>query len=256
MKLAIITGSGLEKFGQEFGRAELVDTRYGAVLIERARLGDCDLFLLPRHGRRHDLAPHLINYRANLAALQQLGCEAILATNAVGSLRSELKPGDYVIPDQFLDFTRNRPLSFFDGEDGQVHHTDFTTPYCPSLCGALRHCLRDRDLPVHGPATYLCAEGPRFETPAEIKMFAAWGADVVGMTGVPEVVFAHELGLCYAALCIVTNLAAGLAGQQITHAEVSAVMEKGAQTTTAVLLELAESLQSDPNCLCHHGASQ
>src|SRR5690606_34061261 len=145
----------------------------------------------------------------NIAAVAQLGCQAIIATNAVGSLRPQMKPGDYVLPDQFLDFTKTRPLTFFDGDDGKVRHIDFTEPYCPSLRSTVGHCLRERGLRVHEPATYLCAEGPRFETPAEIRMFSAWGADVVGMTGVPEVVFAHELGLCYASLCIVTNMAAG-----------------------------------------------
>ncbi len=256
MRLAIITGSGMEDFGEQICQQHLIDTQFGPVLLERGRIGDCELCLIPRHGRRHDVAPHAINYRANIAAVAQLGCQAIIATNAVGSLRPQMKPGDYVLPDQFLDFTKTRPLTFFDGDDGKVRHIDFTEPYCPSLRSTVGHCLRERGLRVHEPATYLCAEGPRFETPAEIRMFSAWGADVVGMTGVPEVVFAHELGLCYASLCIVTNMAAGMTGQQITHEEVSTVMHQVAQTTAAVLTDLMQRLQPDPGCVCHHGASK
>ncbi|MGE5532617.1 MAG: S-methyl-5'-thioinosine phosphorylase [Bacteroidota bacterium] len=250
MRLAIITGSGMEDFGEKVCQQHLVDTRFGPVLLERGQIGDCELCLIPRHGRRHAVAPHEINYRANMAAIAQLGCQAIIATNAVGSLRPEMKPGDYVLPDQFLDFTRTRPLTFFEGDEGKVHHIDFTAPYCPSLRSTIGDLLRERSLTVHEPATYLCAEGPRFETPAEIRMFSAWGADLVGMTGVPEVVFAHELGLCYASLCIVTNMAAGMTGQQITHEEVSTVMHRVAQTTATVLNDLMELLHPTHNCVC------
>lgn len=253
MKIALITGSGLEDFGLGICQTQAVETDYGRVTVEHAHLGDREVYLLPRHGREHSIAPHRINYRANLAALHQLGCELIVATNAVGSLQQSMRPGEYVLPDQFLDFTRTRPLTFFEGEDGVVRHVDFTEPYCPTIRGVMSSLLMERGLPVHTSATYLCAEGPRFETPAEIRMFSAWGADVVGMTGLPEAVLAHELGLCYASLCIVTNYAAGMTAEHITHEEVNAVMQQVARTTDRILKDLVQRLEPNPHCPCHDG---
>lgn len=250
MKLGIITGSGLEEFRVGACEAISVETEYGRVEVEYSPLTDREVYLLPRHGRDHAVPPHMINYRANIAALGSLGCTDIVATNAVGSLRMAFKPGDFVLPDQFIDCTRTRAGTFFDGHDGVVRHVDVSQPYCPHLRETLLRALRSHDLPVHSPATYLCTEGPRFETPAEIKAYAAWGATLVGMTGVPEVVLARELGICYAALCIVTNYAAGMTQRQITSEEIGEVTGQRRAATHAVLLGLVERLTGDPNCAC------
>jgi len=168
--------------------------------------------------------PHRINFRANIAALQAVGVRAVFATAATGALKTELEPGALLVLDQFLDFTRARPLTFFEGEDGEVVHTDMTNPYCLRLRTRLLEAAREEGLAVRKGGTYVCVEGPRFETAAEIRMFAALGGDVIGMTGVPEVVLAREAGLCYAAVAVVTNPGAGLSAARPQHAEVERLM--------------------------------
>lgn len=249
MKIGLITGTGLESFGAGQCQNQALETPYGRVAMEYMQVGDREVYLLPRHGRDHDTPPHMINYRANIMALKMLGCEMVVATNAVGSLQQAMEPKQYVLPDQFLDFTRVRPLTFFDGEDGEVRHVDVTEPYCPAMRAMIAQVLEERGLPVHAVATYVCTEGPRFETPAEIRMFRSWGADVVGMTGLPEVVLAREVGLCYASLCIVTNYAAGMTGGPIEDDEVGALMHSVGKVTTGVLEELVQRLQPGA-CTC------
>lgn len=250
MKIAIITGSGLEDCRLGACEPIAVETAYGRVALEYSPLAEAEVYLLPRHGRDHAVPPHRINYRANIAALATLGCRTIVATNAVGSLRRAFAPGDFVLPDQFIDCTKNRPFTFFDGEDGLVEHVDVSQPYCPGLRDVLQRALRGHDLPVHTPATYLCTEGPRFETPAEIKAYATWGASLVGMTGVPEVVLARELGLCYASLCLVTNYAAGMTANAITATEIDTICGERQDALQAVLLGVIERLQNTPDCPC------
>lgn len=249
MKLGLITGTGLESFGAGQCQNQALETPYGRVAVEYMEVGDRQVYVLPRHGRGHDIPPHMINYRANMMALKLLGCEMVVATNAVGSLRQSMGPTQYVLPDQFLDFTRVRPLTFFDGEDGKVRHVDVTEPYCGMMRATIAKVLEERKLAVHPAATYVCTEGPRFETPAEIRMFRSWGADVVGMTGLPEVVLAREAGLCYASLCIVTNYAAGMTGGPIEDGEVGALMRSVGEVTTGVLDELVQRLQPGA-CAC------
>lgn len=249
MKLGLITGTGLEDFGAGQCQNQGIETDYGRVTVEHMKVGEQEVYLLPRHGREHSVPPHVINYRANIMALKLLGCEMVVATNAVGSLRQSMGPTQYVLPDQFLDFTRVRPLTFYDGEDGKVRHVDVTEPYCGAMRATMAQVLEKKGLAVHPAATYLCTEGPRFETPAEIRMFRSWGADVVGMTGLPEVVLAREVGLCYASLCIVTNYAAGMTGGPIEHGEVSAIMKQVGAVTTGVLEELVQRLGTG-DCGC------
>lgn len=256
MKIGIITGSGLSKLQIEGFCNLAVETNYGRVDLEHSVHGGRDVYLLPRHRRDHSVPPHRINYRANLAAFGDLGCTVIVATNAVGSLRRSFAPGDFVLPDQFIDCTHGRPSTFFDGEDGVVKHTDVSQPYCPHVREVLARALRAHDLPVHTPATYLCTEGPRFETPAEIKAYAAWGASLVGMTGVPEVVLARELGMCYATLCLVTNYAAGMTAAAITSEEIGAIAEQRRVSMWAVLLGVIERLEETPPCPCRTGGAE
>ena len=135
----------------------------------------------------HSIPPHLINYRANILGLKRLGVTAILATTAVGSMNPEYKPGDFVLPDQFIDFTKSRHTSFFDGGTNGVVHVDMTEPYCPTLRrNVIQAAAELGDCRLHDKGTYVCTEGPRFETPAEIRMFQKLGGDIVGMTNVPK----------------------------------------------------------------------
>ncbi|MCL8208697.1 MAG: S-methyl-5'-thioadenosine phosphorylase [Actinomycetia bacterium] len=203
-----------------------VDTPYGSVAVVTGSVDGAPAVFLNRHGAGHALPPHRVNYRANVYALWRLGVRRVVATAAVGSLHRALAPGHLLLADQFLDFTKGRVATFFDGGPGGVVHTDMTEPYCRGLREALRAEAVAQRLPLTAGGTYVATEGPRFESAAEIRAFRLLGGDVVGMTGVPEVVLARELGLCYATVALVTNYAAGLAGARLTHQEVLDVMAR------------------------------
>lgn len=206
-----------------------VDTPYGAVSLVVGQVGGRTLYFLNRHGVGHQVPPHRVNYRANIWALAAVGVTSLLATAAVGSLSRSLKPGTLVLVDQFLDFTKGRAGTFFDGEGSPVPavtHTDVTSPYCAAWHQTLLDAARSAAEPVQLGGVYVCTEGPRFETAAEIRAFGRLGGTVVGMTGVPEVVLARELGLCYATVCLVTNLGAGLGATPVTHEEVTAMVQE------------------------------
>lgn len=224
-RIAIIGGTG---FGRALvpGVPEAVDTPYGAAALTRADLGEGrELLFLARHGAGHALPPHRINHRANVAALRDLGADAVFATAAVGSLRAEIAPGDFVVLDDFLDFTKGEAVTFFE-TPSEVTHTDFVHPYDPDLRAALLQSAGPEIAArVHPRGTYLCVSGPRYETPAEVRLFAAWGGDVVGMTGAPEAVLCREAGLAYAGIALVTNYGTGLLSDSpLDHAEVEAQM--------------------------------
>ncbi len=248
---AIIGGTGVYDPQLLAGpRAESVNTPYGGVEVFVGRHAGVEVAFLPRHGRGHSVPPHRINYRANLWALRELGVRSCLATAACGSLRADLAPGGLVLCDQFLDFTRSRPTTFYDGQDGQVHHADMTDPYCPRLRATLALQGRQLGIGLAEQATYVCTEGPRFETPAEIRAYARLGGDLVGMTGVPEVVLAREAGLCYASVAVVTNFAAGLAGRPLTHAEVVDAMRSATEGVRRLLLAAVAAAAAAPCDRC------
>lgn len=212
-----------------------VETPYGAVDVRAGRLAGRRVYFLPRHGAGHVLPPHRVNYRGNIWALRELGVTQVLATNAVGSLRRDWRPGRLVAIDQFLDFTRGRPATFFDGSDGRVVHTDLTEPYCPRLRALIVTVGREIHLDVEEAGCYVCTEGPRYETAAEIRFFRQAGGDVVGMTGVPEVVLAREAGLCYAAVALITNPGAGIEPGPLRHEDVISRMQEGAEALRLLL---------------------
>ena len=175
--------------------------------------------------------------------MKELGATAILASTAVGSLRREWMPGTLVCLDQFLDFTSNRAKTFF---DDRAVHIDMTEPYCARLRSLLLLTATDLNLCLEDGGTYACADGPRFETPAEIRAYARLGAAVVGMTGVPEAVLAREANISYAGVSIVTNLAAGISPQPLTQGEVMAAMRVALPQVTSLFLAAAQSYQDDP----------
>lgn len=236
-EVAIIGGTGLYDPGLLTGaQAVAVTTPYGVVELFLGTHAGRRVAFLPRHGGGHAVPPHRVNYRANIWALAELGARAILATAACGSLVAGMAPGSLTLVDQFLDFTRGRPSTFFDGGETGVRHTDMSEPYCPGLRAALAAAAGRLGVPLGGRATYVCTEGPRFETPAEIRAYALLGGELVGMTGVPEVVLAREAGLCYATLAIATNYAAGLAGRPLTHAEVAEAMAGSVEAVRRIML--------------------
>ncbi|MFO7872641.1 MAG: S-methyl-5'-thioadenosine phosphorylase [Candidatus Undinarchaeales archaeon] len=158
---------------------------------------------LPRHGKEHTIPPHKINGRANIYALKELGVERIFAPQAVGSLREEMKPGDIVFPDQFINRTWERLETFYD--EGQVCHISMADPFCIELRDILIENTKDKDFDFHSGGTYVCIQGPRFSTRAESNMYRQWGADIIGMTLVPEVVLAREAEICYSSIATITD---------------------------------------------------
>ncbi|MEN4042880.1 MAG: MTAP family purine nucleoside phosphorylase [Anaerolineaceae bacterium] len=211
MKVAIIGGTGIERLPGITLEEMALDTPYGKVMVYRANEhGSAALYYLNRHGSQAQTPPHQINFRGNLKALHMLGVERILATNAVGSIDPGLPPGSLAVLDDFIDFTSGRILTFYDGGESGHAYTEMSEPYCPALRQRLLALAAEFDLELHPRATYVCTNGPRFETPSEINMFSRLGGEVVGMTGVPEVVLAKELGIHYAAVAYSINWAAGL----------------------------------------------
>ena len=251
MRIGIVGGTGI--YGLTGGaplQQESVDTPFGLVEVAVGDHAGHSVAFLARHGASHNIPPHRINYLANIDALRRLGCRCIIASNAVGGICPDAAPGDLVLPDQFIDFTRRRPLTFYDGGTAGVRHVDFTEPYCPALRARALDVIGKDMVRVHPQGTYVCTEGPRFETPAEIRMFGALGADVVGMTGVPEVVLAREAGMCYLSICIVTNFAAGINPEPLTEGDVGRLMASRTQMLVDLLLELVASMSDQWECAC------
>lgn len=250
MPIGIIGGTGFSQLPEFDLRREEVATDFGAVTLLSGSLADKDVVFLPRHGTAGRLAPHQIAYQANIAALQSIGCTHILATNAVGGIREDIEPGHLVVPDQFLDFTRQRPLTLAEGNDEEIPHIDVTNPYCSYLRRLIAEQAGEAGLVVHQDVVYVCTEGPRFETPAEIQMFAQLGGDVVGMTGVPEVVLAREAQICYASVGVVTNYAAGISGETLSADEVHKLMDQLRPDLLELLTVAIAQLDPQADCLC------
>lgn len=227
-----------------------METPYGTVETMVGNHAKHELVFINRHGVDHVTPPHLVNYRANIWALHELGVRKILATAAVGSLSENFRLGELILFDQFLDFTKNRPLTFYEGGQQGVLHVDMTEPYCSNVRQVIMNAAEDLGLPVKNGACYVCTEGPRFETPAEIRMFQRLGADVVGMTSVPEVVLARELGMCYASIGMVTNEAAGIAPHRLSHAEVMESTKKLEMNVAQLIQATIELGSFDQECLC------
>ena len=227
-----------------------METPYGSVEPVAGKLANREIVFLSRHGRDHATPPHLVNYRANIWALRKLGVRKILATAAVGSLSSNFRLGELVLLDQFLDFTKSRPQTFYEGGKQGVLHVDMTEPYCSAVRQVIMDASEQLGFAVKNGACYVCTEGPRFETPAEIRMFQRLGADLVGMTSVPEVVLARELGMCYASIGMVTNEAAGIATHPLTHAEVMESMKELGVKVAQLIQTTLELWTPGQNCLC------
>ncbi len=251
IKLAIIGGTGVydPKMLDDI-RTTVQSTPYGEVTVTIGNYAGEEIAFIPRHGSLHSVPPHLINYRANIMALNILGVKSILATAAVGSLNLDLKPGMFILADQFLDFTKTRRSTFYEGGAEGVIHCDMTVPYCKELRQALTKAGEDLGYSMQNGGTYVCTEGPRFETAAEISMFKQLGGDLVGMTSVPEVCLARELGICYANISIITNHAAGISPHILTHSEVLQVMKDSTCDVRQLMMDSIKYIPEDKKCDC------
>jgi len=210
--LAIIGGSGLTTLSSlDIAHREVVRTPYGepsgAIVV--GQIGGQPVMFLPRHGHGHTIVPHMVNYRANLWALQRRGATGVISVASVGGIRADLQPGEIVVPDQIIDYTWGRKSTYFETLCTPVTHVDFTEPYDGRLRGRIIGAAAALGIPVKVGGVYAATQGPRLETAAEIDRFERDGADLVGMTGMPEAVLARELGLPYAAINVVANHAAG-----------------------------------------------
>lgn len=250
-KIAIIGGTGVydPKMLADIDDGSLA-TPYGTITYKTGNYLGQEVLFIPRHGTGHTIPPHLINYRANIWGLKKLGIDTIIATTAVGSLNLSMKPGEFVLIDQFLDYTKSRCHTFYEGGERGVVHVDVTEPYCPSLRGVLARAADQCGITAHAGGVYVCTEGPRFETPAEIRAYAQLGGDLVGMTNVPEVVLAREAEMCYATISMVTNFAAGISPTPLTHAEVLETMAANADNLKQLVMKAIALMDSKADCTC------
>jgi len=205
------------------------------------------MVFLPRHGQEHSIPPHKVNYRANVWGMRELGVERIVGVNAVGGLGIE--PGTLVLPEQVIDLTLGgRAGTFYDGPD--VVHIDFTEPFCPELREFLAQVAEAQGLRIHLGGTYVCTQGPRLESGAEIQAFRRLGAHLVGMTAMPEAALARELQLCYVSVCVVTNWAAGIKKKRLSTTEVLQMMRQRSRDIQGLVLGLLAHLPGKRGCGC------
>jgi 5'-methylthioadenosine phosphorylase len=254
-RLAIIGGSGLYDLpGLEDTRWVAVDTPWGAPSDEvfLGRLGDAELAFLPRHGRGHRIPPSAVNYRANIAALKQLGATDVLSISAVGGLREELPPGTFVVVDQFIDRTAAREKSFFG--TGLVAHVSMAHPVCARLGDHVERVLQGQGVAHRRGGTYLVIEGPQFSTVAESHLYRQWGCDVIGMTNMPEAQLAREAELCYASVGMVTDYDCWHPDHDaVTVDAVIRVLLANAERARGLVRSLAGTLAADAHaggCAC------
>jgi 5'-methylthioadenosine phosphorylase len=258
-KIGIIGGSGLYKMAALQDVEEVhIETPFGSpsdALILGTLEGTRVVFLA-RHGRYHTLSPSELPFRANIYAMKQLGVEYLISASAVGSLKAEAKPLDMVIPDQFIDRTKNRVSTFF-GE-GIVAHIAFGEPICPNLAGVLASAIASLDLPdvtLHRGGTYVCMEGPAFSTKAESNLYRSWGATVIGMTNLPEAKLAREAEIAYATLALVTDYDCWHPDHDsVTVEMVIANLQRNAINAQKVIQETVRRLSANPPASNAHSA--
>ena len=251
--IAIIGGSGLYHLeGLERIRKIRRTTPFGQPSddIILGNLGETVVAFLARHGRGHRLPPTAINYRANIYALKALGVRRIFSVSAVGSMKESIKPGDLVLPDQFIDRTMQRKRTFFD--QGVVAHIPFSDPICSMVSNVLWKASQEVEETVHRPGTYVCIEGPQFSTRAESQLYRQWNADVIGMTNIPEANLAREAEICYATLALVTDFDCWHDTEESVSVEaILSIMKQNVEVAKRVLRTALDLAQGLPTCSCH-----
>jgi 5'-methylthioadenosine phosphorylase len=257
-KIGVIGGSGFYHFLP--GKEIEVKTPFGKpsdrILI--SELGGEKIALLARHGKNHQFPPHAVPYLANIYAFYKLGVERIIATCAVGSLKPKIKPGDFVICDDFFDFTKSRPATFYDGRKSRifqkVFHISLANPFCPELRKIAIRNSQKFNMPFHRKGKILVIEGPRFSTKNESNFFRKIG-DVINMTALPEIVLARELGMCYLNICLATDYDIGLKGRKdikpVTAKQVLETFKRNNERVKKLILEIIKDLSGkERSCSC------
>jgi len=246
--LAIIGGSGLTQLSSlEVGRRKVVRTPYGdpSGALTFGRIGRCDVVFLARHGYGHTIVPHEVNYRANVWALRQEGVDSIISVASVGGIRNDIWPGTLVLPHQIIDYTWGRASTFFEGPGQPVNHIDFTEPYSRALRERILNAAGAIGERIMDSGVYAATQGPRLETAAEITRLERDGADLVGMTGMPEAALARELGLEYAAITVVANYAAGRGDSEraIALDKIQMILDEALGRVRKIIEKLCEQKQ-------------
>lgn len=252
--IGIIGGSG---FYSLLDNAEIkrIDTPYGKTSsdITIGNIGGKQVAFIARHGTKHEYPPHKIPYKANISALKQLGVTHIIAPTAVGSLKAEIKPGDFVVPDQFINMTHGRDDTFYHGPE--TTHISSAEPYCPGLRKLITSEGKKRGLRMHGSGTVVVIQGPRFASRAESEMFRNMGFDIISMTQYPECILARELEICYANISIVTDYDTGLKDNPgispVTIEEVIKVFNQNNERLKKFLFEIIPKIHDEIKCTCH-----
>jgi len=236
-----------------------IETPYGKT-SDTITIGEFEgkrIAFMPRHGKKHSIPPHLINYCANIWAFKELGISRIISPMAVGSLKEEIKPGDFVLPTQFIDFTKSRKNSF--SKEGKVIHISVADPFCPELQKIVSETANNQDITLHEDCTYACIEGPRFSTKAESIFYKSTGADIIGMTLVPECQLAREAQMCYISISTVTDYDVW-AEKPVTAKEVMDTLSKNVQVTKKLLKELLGEIPtnfaSERKCSCEKALTE
>ncbi len=261
-EIGVIGGSGFYDLLEKAQEVEMT-TPFGApsAQIILGSVAGRRVAFLPRHGRGHKLPPHKIPYQANLWAMKKMGVKRIISPAAVGSLNPLIKPGDFVICDQFVNWTKKREDTFYNGQEiegvkksDRVAHFSCADPYCPELRRTANKCCQKLNIVHHETGTVVIIDGPRFSTRAESKLFASQGGDIINMTVYPEVALARELGLCYVNIGLVTDYDVGLLGNKnikpVTIKEVLKVFEKNNQKVKELIFEIIKNLPRERKCGC------
>jgi 5'-methylthioadenosine phosphorylase len=251
MKIGIIGGSGLERLDIfQDAREIIMETPFGkpSSAVINGKISGIEVFIISRHGPEHRIMPSNVNYRANISALKKLGCTHVLATTACGSLKESIKPGDFVILDQFIDRTTKRYSTFF--AKNKVCHIGMATPFCERLRAILIKTAKELKLHYHEKGTVVTIEGPRFSTRAESNLFRSWKADVINMSTVPEAVLAREAGICYASIAMSTDYDCWhTAKETVTTEMILNTMKKNAENVTKLLLSAISKINYE-ECPC------
>ena len=254
--IGIFGGTGIYDSGLLQDSKEVtIETPYGRTsdTITIGEFRGKKIAFMPRHGKKHSIPPHLINYRANIWSFKELGITRIIAPSAVGSLKDEIKPGHFALPTQFIDFTKSRKTSF--SEEGKVIHISVADPFCPELQKIVSDATKEQKITMHKDCTYACIEGPRFSTKAESRFYKSTGANIIGMTLVPECQLAREAQMCYVSISTVTDYDVW-AEKPVTAKEVMDTLSENVKITKKLLTELIDKIPKARSCSCEKALSE
>ncbi|NCB01305.1 MAG: S-methyl-5'-thioadenosine phosphorylase [Spirochaetia bacterium] len=250
MNKAIIGGTGVNSLPNLKGPYTTI-TPHGNVETYRFTIKGEEILFLPRHGLNHTTPPHNIPYRANIYALKELGVSYIYALATSGSIHKEIPVGSIVVIDDFLDFTTNRVKTYFDGSDSVVAHCDMSDPYCSNLRKSFIQKANEKGIKIIPKGVYVCTDGPRFESKSEINMYKILKGDIVGMTGIPEVLLAKELGICYASIGLISNMACGVNDENLASIDHKNEIIQAKIDTIDIISDLFCSIELNQNrCEC------